>query len=399
MSIFLSYKGFKNIKRREARRITPINSIKEEDWTRWLQYFLTPPRDLLHLQIANISFWRDAYKLKCMRQSLGHEERISNDCLENTILSFQDCSWSSESREPSEIQTNQEVDRSTTTFNDPGSQNLPGVRGKPGINEKVELIEHLMKNILLQLCVPFESSCHCSSWVNNHNLFIYDNANTEYKLACSSIQRRTSNMSYSEIVQLHKLSPNPTYYSRQNNHYLSVEDSLKYITQLLVHQYGSEYKSFLKRVYDVCERNIPKKNSMFITGKPNSGKTWFMDCLAAFYLNVGNVKNVVRGQNFPFNDCVNRRLLVWNEPSIMPSGYDSVKMLAGGDPCPAGVKYQGDATITRTPLFFTSNKLIFQQTDVWTSRIFFENWKQASFLKNITGYPHPQAFISLFNFN
>ena len=132
---------------------------------------------------------------------------------------------------------------------------------------------------------------------------------------------------------------------------------------------------------------------MFIVGKPNSGKTWFIDMVAAFHLNIGNVKNVVRGQNFPFNDCINRRMLIWNEPSIMPSGFDSVKMLAGGDPCPTSIKYQGDGTITRTPLVFTSNKNIFSINDsVWTSRMYFESWEPCSLLKDINGYPHPMTF-------
>lgn len=195
---------------------------------------------------------------------------------------------------------------------------------------------------------------------------------------------------------MHNSAINPTYYARKNNHYLSIEESISAVEMLLTFQY-TNFVPFLERLYSVCERSLPKLNSLFIQGRPNSGKTWFIDMVAGFYLNVGNVKNVVRGQNFPFNDCVNRRLLIWNEPSIMPSGYDSVKMLAGGDPCPTAVKYQGDATITRTPLIFTSNRSIFSKEDVWTSRIYFEEWHPCRELKNILAYPHPHTYMHLIN--
>ena len=392
-----TFLGIKNIKRREARRITPINSLKTEGWIEWLQYFLTPPRDFLRLQVCNVSCWGDVYKLKCLRQSFGYETREPDDSLENPIFSIEDCSGSSGSSQSIALQTDQEIDRSIAISSDPGSQILPGVRGKPRIDNKVELIEHLMKNIKLLLCVPFESSCHCSSWVNNHNLFIYDNANPEYKLACASIQRQTANYNFKQILELHNQSPNPTYYARTPNHYLNLADSIKFVEELLNFQYPGEVKEFITRLYNICERILPKRNSMFIMGKPNSGKTWFFDMVSGFYLNIGNVKNVVRGQNFPFNDCVNRRILIWNEPSICPSGFDSVKMLAGGDPCPAAVKYQGDSTITRTPLFFTSNKDIFPKVEVWNSRMFYEHWKPCSILKEVVGYPSPRTLDYLFN--
>lgn len=332
-----------------------------------------------------------------MRQSIGHEEGRTNDSLENSILSIEDCGGSSESGESGSIQTNSEISQSTSSIADSRSQELPGIRRKPGVENKVELIEKLIENMLLLLCVPFESSCHCQAWVNNHNLFIYDSANTEYKLAASSLQRRTALLSFSELLTLHNNSPNPTYYARNNQHYLSLEESIDIVEKLLDFQYKDKVKDFMLRLYSICERTIPKKNSMFILGRPNSGKTFFIDMVAGFYLNIGNVKNVVRGQNFPFNDCVNRRLLIWNEPSIMPSGFDSVKMLAGGDPCPTAVKYQGDATITRTPLIFTSNRQIFNKEPVWTSRIAFEEWSPCSILKTITGYPHPKTYIYLVN--
>uniref|UniRef100_T1KBZ7 Parvovirus non-structural protein 1 helicase domain-containing protein n=1 Tax=Tetranychus urticae TaxID=32264 RepID=T1KBZ7_TETUR len=97
--------------------------------------------------------------------------------------------------------------------------------------------------------------------------------------------------------------------------------------------------------------------------------------VASYYLNVGHVKDFVRGQNFPLNDCDNRRILIWNELSIMPSAYDTVKMLTEGDPFPASVKHRNDATILKTAIIFTAN-----------------NNKLCDSLKQIDGCPHPLSY-------
>lgn len=132
-------------------------------------------------------------------------------------------------------------------------------------------------------------------------------------------------------------------------------------------------------------------------GPPNSGKNYFFDMVTGFYLSVGYCANYVRGQNFPFNDCHSRRILVWNEPSIMNSGFDTVKMLCAGDPLSVAVKYSNNEIIQRTPLFFLSNKTIFPTTDVWLSRMYNEKWKTCPYLKELNKYPTPMTLPYLFN--
>lgn len=118
--------------------------------------------------------------------------------------------------------------------------------------------------------------------------------------------------------------------------------------------------------------------------------------VTSYYLSVGFCANYVRGQNFPFNDCHSRRVLIWNEPSIMNSAFDTVKMICAGDPLSVAVKYQGNEIINRTPLIFLSNKQIFpSQQPVWQSRIYFEQWKRSDFLSEYTQYPLPLSYYHL----
>lgn len=136
---------------------------------------------------------------------------------------------------------------------------------------------------------------------------------------------------------------------------------------------------------------------MSLTGPANCGKNYFFDMVCAWYINCGFCANFVRGQNFPLNDCVSRRILMWNEPSIMSSAFDTVKMLTAGDPLSVAVKYQNNSVINRTPVIFLSNRAIFPRSAVFESRIFFEEWKQCAYLKDLNKYPHPATYPYLIN--
>lgn len=118
--------------------------------------------------------------------------------------------------------------------------------------------------------------------------------------------------------------------------------------------------------------------------------------VVSFYINSGFCANIVRGQMFPFNDCINRRLLFWNEVNFCNSAADTIKSLCSGDTFSTSIKFQGNASLTRTPVIFLSNNQVFNTNDpVWQSRMYFETWREAPFLKDLTKYPHPLTFYDI----
>lgn len=246
------------------------------------------------------------------------------------------------------------------------------------------------------LCVPINASCNIPEWLQDEALVTYDKTDSDYKKACNQVLRETALMNFNQICELVKQSPGPMWLSRGPGYYMDVDQSLEVVLNLLDMQYPGKTEEFVQRLFNICERVEKKRNSMFILGPPNSGKSWFFDMITSFYLNVGYVGNFNKYCAFPLNDCIDRRVLMWNEPNIESSAYDTVKMLAGGDPCPANVKYQSGCTITRTPLFFTSNSRLFDENDaVWSSRIYFEKWQKASILKEVSLFPHPMTWKKL----
>lgn len=246
--------------------------------------------------------------------------------------------------------------------------------------------------------VPVASTCEVEKWLDHPFLCFYSKRDADYQRAVNYRERMYARWNHSQIVDYLSHLSEPYFMARHDAHYYEVDYSVNLIERLLLFQYAfeDEVAAFLQRLFDICDRRLPKKNSMYIEGEACSGKTYFADMLAAFYLNPGYVANFVRGENFPLNDCVNRRLLIWNEPSIAPSCFDDVKMLAGGDPLPTKVKYQNNAVVLRTPLLFTANTRIFDDKDeIWSSRIYFEKWNHAPLLMREKKYPHPLAWLGL----
>lgn len=255
----------------------------------------------------------------------------------------------------------------------------------------------ILTNLENILCIPIESTCDTFKWLQHSELLFINKGDPLYRKACSAFNRKTQFLSFDQFFHMHSNS-SPLYYQRTSDpFYYNIEESLTHIEMLLLHQYKSfeQIALFVKRLYEITEKILPKLNTLHIIGEPNSGKSWFAEMVVSFYMNIGHVKNFTRHTSFPLNDCPNRRILLWNEPSIAPSHFETVKMLTGGDPCPAAVKYEGDSTIIRTPLIITSNHSVFPQQTVWKSRIYTEYWTRCHYLKNLDLYPHPLAFYYL----
>lgn len=75
-----------------------------------------------------------------------------------------------------------------------------------------------------------------------------------------------------------------------------------------------------------------------------------IDFLLHFCIHFGQVGNFTKFDYFPLQECVNKRILLWNEPQIAADQFDNVKMLFGDDAMNVRVKYQQDAIVLRTPV-------------------------------------------------
>lgn len=186
--------------------------------------------------------------------------------------------------------------------------------------------------------------------------------------------------------------------SNISEYYYSVEDSVKILTALIDYQFSGiegEIKAFLLNLYNVCDKIIPKRNCFCVISPPNAGKNYFFDSVIHYYLNFGQIGNFNKYCSFPLMECINRRILLWNEPSAEPASFETLKCIFGGDTCNVKVKYQDDAVLQRTPTIVLSNNDIFPHDEAFRSRMFLYTWRPCEMLKDHKLKPHPLAWPHL----
>lgn len=97
-----------------------------------------------------------------------------------------------------------------------------------------------------------------------------------------------------------------------------------------------------------------KRNTILMYGPPTTGKTVIASAIChavdPFYGNV-NWNN----ENFPFNDCVDKLLIWWEEGRITAKNVEAAKCILGGVSCRVDRKGKESVEISSTPVLITSN--------------------------------------------
>lgn len=182
-----------------------------------------------------------------------------------------------------------------------------------------------------------------------------------------------------------------------SEYYFNILKSYEICLDLLTWQMGYEnIKSFLQDILDVLEKVRPKVNTLFILGAPNSGKNFFFDSVIHLMINYGQMGNFTRHDNFPLQECVQRRVILWNEPAAESGSFETLKTILGGDTCNVKVKYMMDHILHRTPVIILSNNDIFPKDPAFNSRIIKHKWRGAPFLRDHKLKIHPLTLIYLF---
>nr|ASU47551.1 ORF1 [Lone star tick densovirus 1] len=251
--------------------------------------------------------------------------------------------------------------------------------------------EALLQKIMhLNVCPP-RATCDSKYWLLDKEARWWNASHEEYKAAVHAWEVTTSQWDFATF-EAHYSEHQPVF--KPNVAYMNLQDSITVLEQLLYAQVGN-VETAVWEIFQIMEKMIPKKNAIYCVSPPGGGKNFFFDCVADWYLNVGYLGNFNKYTSFPFQDCRDRRVIIFNEPNIDPAGYETVKMIMGGDPVSANVKYKDAVCIHRTPLLILSNNEVFSRTDVWTQRAFFYRWTAQPWLKDLTGKPHPSAWPAL----
>lgn len=257
--------------------------------------------------------------------------------------------------------------------------------------------------------VPLHSITKTHIWQQSKYRF-FDNGNSAIRSVISSLRQRTARWEFEGFLRYYEDPYNQPQWEAINksidDYYYPRWESVNIIQDLLHLQFYDlasaidvsveQYcKDFMQEVYDICEKRKPKVNTLELIGPASSGKSYFADMICAFYLNVGHMKNFNRNEAFPMQSCTDRRIILWNEAQAEVSAHDTIKLILGGDPCPANIKYQDIQTINRTPVIITANRQYIPRTAPFNDRMIRYQWIAAPFLKEKDKKPHPLCYIDL----
>jgi hypothetical protein len=117
-----------------------------------------------------------------------------------------------------------------------------------------------------------------------------------------------------------------------------------------------QYTLFFRCLFNVVNFYEKKRNCVWVWGPSNTGKSTLMASFidAFFSSGVGRPDNNDR-TSFKFNNCVNKRIIFWEEPAITPVNIEEVKCLMSGTTFSTDIKYQSSVEIRQTPVIVTSN--------------------------------------------
>lgn len=180
------------------------------------------------------------------------------------------------------------------------------------------------------------------------------------------------------------------------NYYYNYDESKLIIDHFLDFQLGNLKVQFINDLLNVIEMRIPKCNCFVVISPPSSGKNFFFDGVKDYYLNAGQMCNPNKYNCFAYQDCHNRRIIMWNEPSYESKETENLKLLFGGDNLSANVKCKPQANVKRTPVIVLSNHVPrFCINDAFQDRIKVYRFKQAPYLKEYCKKPRPDAIMDL----
>lgn len=266
--------------------------------------------------------------------------------------------------------------------------------------EKNKKVKKILKFFEEFPVCPLLSACKTVQWLDNSDLSNIGRSHPEFLAAIDIFQRKICNKSLTELIEMY-LHCQPLFDCTSGHiydYYYSVEESAEKLQELISYQcnYDSDFtKEFLQVVYNILDRKEEKKNCLQIKGPSNAGKTLFAKICASLCLVKGQIANFNKYSQFPLQDCVDKRILLWDEPNCEPSAFDTCKMIFAGDPTMANIKYQAHVQIDRTPILITTNTDVFPNNDIFNNRMYKYNWHTASFLSTYVKHIHPLALYEL----
>lgn len=187
-----------------------------------------------------------------------------------------------------------------------------------------------------------------------------------------------------------------------DNMYYGACESADYILELLLLHCNNDNRelfNLLKFITNWFNKATLKFNTLIVIGEPNAGKNWIFDSLKCFALSFGTITDLNKSNRFGLQDCVAKRIAVWDEATLDPYFEEQLLAILGGNVTKVPVKHKPAALLPRIPVLITANHDTIPHTTRFNARcVRTRFWRtQPNFFKDKTKLPSPLAWVYIFN--
>lgn len=386
-----SFKSFKEAKedlRRLLRRPRAVETFNRTDWENIATYFLTQGRRTTFFKI-------DGHIQEFLTEATSiPDARVSGEDGIGSYPSVEDCN------DPIDSDVRRKRRHIPEATSPVGQRKRRGV-GRTGGDGGIGGVPGVILDIIQRYAVcPLSEIVYTREYLQ-HQIAVkrLDDKDVKNAIDCHASVINTWNRA--DYVNFYEHPDTVKIWSARSPdlfdlYYMSDEESKDVINKLLDYQ-CKEYKTqFVVDLINVIDMNVPKCNCFTIISPPSAGKNFLCDAVKDYFLNTGQMQNPNKYNTFAYQDCHNRRLLIWNEPNYEPRETENLKMLFGGDNLSANVKCKPQANVKRTPVICLSNITPrFINDEAFADRVVAYFWQSAPFLKDYNKKPRPDSVMNL----
>lgn len=379
--------------RPRLRQAPSIGSFTKRGWGQVIAYFSALPRRGVYLSLGG-----RRRRLPDGNEYLLDSFTTNTECSE--ITSMETCGLQGQS----ELQR-EEREQNSTSFGTDETRYTKAMRQLRRSSRKEILADKIESMIYKYPTSPIDSICCITEWLYNDDLKHIRADHREFKMVLDLVEKRFTGFTLKDFLyhynDKHCIPKFRAINMPYDELYYDIATSISIIEKLLMYQFNDDNVAidyFLRSIYNVLERRIPKLNTIIFHGDKSAGKSYFIDCITNYLLCSGEINTPLNkyGQ-FALMDCSGKRVIVWDEPNYEKCKVEELKKLLGGGQLKVQTKFKNDQVVNRTPIFITTNNHLSIFDDInFSDRLRVFRWRSCDFLKEYEKYPNPLCVMPLF---
>lgn len=374
--------------RRSIRKYRSVETLQLRDWKNIVQYFCTKQRRVKVFKVFGTN-----ERIPCEITDLS-DHCLSSQNVGGSVPSVED-SYDTCDNDDQLDGPSLPANVATVRVRNPRYKIVPG--GEGGLRGFTGVIFNIIKNIAV---CPLSNVVYCREYLENTKVAANRLDDRDVKNALDMFCSVVNQWKNDDFKYYYKDPKTVKLWSARNmylfdTYYLDETESRDVVNKLLNLQCGLLGKlEFCHTLTTILDMSKPKLNSLLIQSPPSGGKNFFFNAIRDYYLNSGEMCNPNRYNNFAYQDCHNRRIIMWNEPNYEPSEIENLKKLLGGDNFSINIKCKPQGNVKRTPVIITCNECPnFCYDPAFADRLKVYQWQSAPFLKDYNKYPRPDIVM------